>query len=166
MDPAEALALFIYGCSPGGSGSNNWTILFDGDIDLSAIMTFVSTMGSLVMMPLWMYTLGTTITDSTRITIPFSRLVLNLLSTVIPCLIGLVLTYYFPKLKVFFIKITKPVVIVLITSFLVITFITRYFILELITWQQWVAGPLIPWSGFLIGAFASWLMRLPKKVTV
>ena len=25
LDPAEALALFIYGCSPGGSGSNNWS---------------------------------------------------------------------------------------------------------------------------------------------
>ena len=43
----EALALFIYGCSPGGSSSNNWTIIFDGDIDLSAIMTFVSTMSSI-----------------------------------------------------------------------------------------------------------------------
>lgn len=44
---AEALALFIYGCSPGGAGSNNWTIIFNGDIDLSVIMTFVSTMSSL-----------------------------------------------------------------------------------------------------------------------
>jgi hypothetical protein len=47
LSPVESLALFIYGTSPGGSGSNNWTIIFDGDIDLSAIMTFVSTMSSL-----------------------------------------------------------------------------------------------------------------------
>jgi hypothetical protein len=33
--------------SPGGAGSNNWTIIFNGDIDLSVIMTFVSTMSSL-----------------------------------------------------------------------------------------------------------------------
>ena len=118
------------------------------------------------MMPLWIFTLGQTLSDSAKIRIPFSRLVLNLLSTVIPCLIGLILTYYFPKIKTFFIKITKPFVIVLIASFLIITLITRYFIFELITWQQWVAGPLIPWTGFIIGAFVSWLLRLPKKVSL
>lgn len=37
LNPAESLALFIYGCSPGGAGSNNWTIIFNGDIDLSVI---------------------------------------------------------------------------------------------------------------------------------
>jgi len=47
LSPVESLALFIYGTSPGGSASNNWTIIFDGDIDLSAIMTFVSTMSCL-----------------------------------------------------------------------------------------------------------------------
>jgi predicted Na+-dependent transporter len=43
----EALAIFLYGCCPGGSASNNWTILFDGDINLSAVMTFASNIGSL-----------------------------------------------------------------------------------------------------------------------
>ena len=118
-------------------------------------MTFVSTMGSLVMMPLWMFTLGQTLSDSTRVIIPFSRLVLNLLSTVVPCLIGLILTHFFPKLKAFFIKITKPFVIVLIASFLVITLITRYFIFELITWQQRTAGPLIPWLFTVFKVFRS-----------
>jgi hypothetical protein len=28
LNPAESLALFIYGCSPGGSGSNNWYFYF------------------------------------------------------------------------------------------------------------------------------------------
>lgn len=107
------------------------------------------------MMPLWMFTLGQTLSDSTRVIIPFSRLVLNLLSTVVPCLIGLILTHFFPKLKAFFIKITKPFVIVLIASFLVITLITRYFIFELITWQQWTAGPLIPWLFTVFKVFRS-----------
>jgi predicted Na+-dependent transporter len=47
LPSVDALALFIYGCCPGGSASNNWTILLNGDIDLSAIMTVVSTFGSL-----------------------------------------------------------------------------------------------------------------------
>jgi predicted Na+-dependent transporter len=43
----NALAVFIYGCCPGGSSSNNWTIMLDGDIDLSVVMTFTSTISSL-----------------------------------------------------------------------------------------------------------------------
>ncbi len=43
----NALAVFIYGCCPGGSSSNNWTIMLDGDIDLSVVMTFASTISSL-----------------------------------------------------------------------------------------------------------------------
>jgi len=37
----------MYGCCPGGGMSNNWTILFDGDLNLSAIMTFISNAGSM-----------------------------------------------------------------------------------------------------------------------
>lgn len=55
LPPIESLALFIYGCSPGGSASNNWTVMFNGDIDLSAIMTFVSTMSSLCKCILFVY---------------------------------------------------------------------------------------------------------------
>ncbi len=47
LDPAEGLALFFYGCSPGGTVSNNWTIIFNGDLDLSVILTFFSTISSL-----------------------------------------------------------------------------------------------------------------------
>ena len=41
------LGLFALGCCPGGTGSNFWTLLFDGDVDLSITMTFVSTLAAL-----------------------------------------------------------------------------------------------------------------------
>lgn len=43
------LGLFTLGCSPGGTGSNFWTLLFHGDVDLSVTMTFVSTIAALGM---------------------------------------------------------------------------------------------------------------------
>ena len=52
------LGLFVLGCSPGGNGSNFWTLLLNGDINLSITMTFVSTIAALGMMPFWIYTLG------------------------------------------------------------------------------------------------------------
>uniref|UniRef100_A0A183FFQ5 Na_Ca_ex domain-containing protein n=1 Tax=Heligmosomoides polygyrus TaxID=6339 RepID=A0A183FFQ5_HELPZ len=42
-----ALGLFITGCSPGGGASNFWTLLMDGNVNLSVTMTFISTLASL-----------------------------------------------------------------------------------------------------------------------
>jgi sodium/bile acid cotransporter 3/5 len=41
------LGLFVLGCCPGGTASNFWTLLFDGDVDLSITMTFISTLAAL-----------------------------------------------------------------------------------------------------------------------
>lgn len=37
------LGLFIFGCSPAGGASNMWTVLLNGNLDLSITMTFIST---------------------------------------------------------------------------------------------------------------------------
>lgn len=37
----------ISGCAPGGGASNFWTILLDGNVNLSVTMTFFSTLASL-----------------------------------------------------------------------------------------------------------------------
>ncbi|VDM67504.1 unnamed protein product [Strongylus vulgaris] len=58
-----ALGLFITGCSPGGGASNFWTLLLDGNVNLSVTMTFISTLASLgaifeLMMPFWISVFG------------------------------------------------------------------------------------------------------------
>merc|ERR1712179_723559 len=57
-DPLHRLGLFTLGCCPGGIMSNFWTLMFNGDLNLSITMTFVSTLAAMGMMPVWMYTLG------------------------------------------------------------------------------------------------------------
>jgi sodium-bile acid cotransporter, putative len=39
--------LFAFGCSPGGSASNIWTVLLGGNLNLSLTMTFISTCAAL-----------------------------------------------------------------------------------------------------------------------
>ncbi|VEL18402.1 unnamed protein product [Protopolystoma xenopodis] len=39
--------LLTIGCSPGGGGSNIWTLLLGGDINLSMVMTFISSVTAL-----------------------------------------------------------------------------------------------------------------------
>lgn len=115
-------------------------------------------------MPLWFYSLGRTLSRKAEINIPFMRLVLNLLLTIFPCLLGIALSRRFPRLKKFLMKYARKIVLFLIISFLVIILIAKYYVLSLVTWQQWLQGPLIPWTGFLLGAFVAWLFKRPFKV--
>uniref|UniRef100_A0A914PWL4 Uncharacterized protein n=1 Tax=Panagrolaimus davidi TaxID=227884 RepID=A0A914PWL4_9BILA len=41
-----ALGLFVTGCSPSGGASNFWTLLLEGNVNLSITMTFLSTIAS------------------------------------------------------------------------------------------------------------------------
>ena len=47
ISPILALGLFAMGCSSGGGASNQWSLLLNGDINLSIVMTFLSTMSAL-----------------------------------------------------------------------------------------------------------------------
>ncbi|CEG00103.1 Bile acid:sodium symporter [Ostreococcus tauri] len=59
-DPALGIPLIITTSSPGGSYSNWWTSLFNGDLSLSVAMTTVSSIASVGFLPLnlYMYTEG------------------------------------------------------------------------------------------------------------
>ena len=102
----------------------------------------------------------------TNINIPITRLLLNLLNTIVPCLIGLALSRFFPKLKPIVLKIAKPFVISFILTFLTFTTIVKYYVFTLIHWKQWATAPFVPWLGFIIGASIAAVFKLPMKQVV
>ncbi|KAL7567399.1 hypothetical protein ACA910_010287 [Epithemia clementina (nom. ined.)] len=55
LDQAAGLTLLVVTTSPGGSYSNWWCSLFNGDLALSVTMTAISTLCSTVFMPLNLY---------------------------------------------------------------------------------------------------------------
>ena len=55
----EKLGLILVGSSPGGNISNLWTLLLDGDVNLSVTMTMISSISSFGMTSLWVWLLGT-----------------------------------------------------------------------------------------------------------
>ncbi|WAR13386.1 SOAT-like protein [Mya arenaria] len=92
-DKSVSLGVFLCGVCPGGGLSNIYTYLLDGDVSLSITMTFVSSVASIGMMPLWIYTLGSTLVDdSSDIRIPY----LNILQMFRPVhvLAGCLLPYF------------------------------------------------------------------------
>ena len=95
------------GCSPGGGASNIWTVMFGGNLDLSVTMTAVSTFSAFFMMPLWIFTLGSTIFNESDIVIPYYKICIYAFFLVIPLSIGLALQRWAPKVSNFMVKILK-----------------------------------------------------------
>ncbi|KAI1707913.1 sodium bile acid symporter family domain-containing protein [Ditylenchus destructor] len=165
-----ALGLFVTGCSPAGGASNFWTLLLDGNAHLSVTMTFISTIGALVMMPLWMNFLGYKFLkgylDNARVHVPYSKIVMSLLALVIPLLIGVTIARYKPTCASKARKLLRPFIIFVLAFVVILGVITNYHIFTLITWHALLAGLLLPWCGFMFGCFTSILLRQkPEDVT-
>ena len=61
--------------------------MFDGDVNLSVTMTFISTVASFAFTSLWVYLLGTPLVGKT-IPIPYLQIAISLASFTIPLLVG------------------------------------------------------------------------------
>ena len=46
-DNLQGFGLLVIGCCPGGMASNFWTLLLDGDVNLSITMTFISSIAAM-----------------------------------------------------------------------------------------------------------------------
>lgn len=144
----------------GSGASNQWTVIFDGDVNLSAVMSFVSTATSFIMMPLYFYTLGQLYTHELSITVPFLGLARSLALVVIPYGIGICISHFFPKSRPFVQKRVKPLMIGVMLFFLVFGFIVYWHLLRMIELHTILTAPLLPFLGFIFGGFLAWVSRL------
>ena len=83
----ERLGLLLLGCCPGGVGSNFWTAMLGGDINLSVTMTFFSSLAAFAMTSFWIYVLGSPLV-SEDVPIPFLQLAIALVSFSVPVVLG------------------------------------------------------------------------------
>ncbi|KAK7084140.1 hypothetical protein SK128_012867 [Halocaridina rubra] len=163
------LGLFTLGCSPGGLMSNFWTLMFNGDINLSITMTFMSTVAALGMMPLWMFTLGKTITDRDKnLQIPFSNLIISLITLTIPLGVGIFIKCKRPSWAERLSRIIKPFTFGVLIFFFTIGIYNSYKIFVLMTPAMYLAGFLVAAVGFLFGAtFAlGWCLKREQIIAI
>ncbi|KAH7971292.1 hypothetical protein HPB49_021116 [Dermacentor silvarum] len=140
--------IFMLGCSPGGNSSNLWTLIFNGDVALSVTMTFVSTIASIGMMPLWVFLLGRHMSPETGVlSIPFSNIIASLFK---------------PKWALALTKYVKPITIVVLIAILVLSVTVNRYIFLLMTWQALLCGALVSWSAYVFGALAAFVGRLSR----
>jgi sodium/bile acid cotransporter 3/5 len=133
------LGLFVLGCCPGGTGSNFWTLLLKGDINLSITMTFLSTVAALGMMPLWIYLMGPLLTQG-RLVIPFQQLIISLMGLILPTLLGMWVRWRWPRVARLMEKIIVPFTLLTVFFILTVGVWINLFIFLLITPLMVLAG--------------------------
>lgn len=165
-----ALGLFVTGCSPGGGASNYWTILLDGNTNLSITMTFLSMIAALLMMPLWMRVLGTklitAVAPAATIFIPYGKIIGSLFTLIVPLLVGVLIAKYKPNWAVNARKIMRPFIISVLVVVVIFGVAINFWLFKLVSWPIIIAGFLLPWCGFMFGCFTSILLaQKPPDVT-
>ena len=95
LTPVFFIGLMLIACSPGGSSSNIFSKLAGGDVALSVTLTAMSSLITLITLPLFMGWVTAASGTQVGITLPVGNLLKqNLLLMLLPVVIGLVINYF------------------------------------------------------------------------
>lgn len=98
LPPIFFIGLVLIACCPGGSSSNVFSMLARGDVALSVSLTALSSVITLITMPLIMSLAMAHTGDNTVIHLPVGKLLVqNLVLMFLPIVVGLVVKRYRPR---------------------------------------------------------------------
>lgn len=164
--PNMRFGLFALGSSPGGVGSNFWTYLLHGDLQLSVVMTVVSTLAALGMMPLWLLTLGQRFLEESNVKVPFVQLFIPLGSFILPVAVGILIKKQRPQWAAVIKKIFRPFTVCLLIFLLTVGLYTNLYLFRFLTWRLVLAGLLVAWGGFTFGALAAMAFCMKREQVI
>ncbi|KAM7532983.1 hypothetical protein Aperf_G00000124578 [Anoplocephala perfoliata] len=164
IKPEFGFGLLTTGCCPGGGGSNIWTVLLHGDLNLSMTMTFFSSIFALGMMPLMLFIFGRFFIDIRSLSIPYLTIAGQLCYVCVPVLIGMLVKWRLPQVGKKMVKLLRPL------SFLFIAFIIGFGVYcNLPIYRLLGVYPILiptatalPWIGFLLAGLLAFFCRRPR----
>jgi len=99
LDPIFTIGLVLIACCPGGSSSNIFSMLAKGDVALSVSLTALSSIITLFTLPLIMQWVTASVGQQVGVQLPVKNLLMqNLVTMLLPILIGIIIRYYKPQL--------------------------------------------------------------------
>ena len=122
LPPVYFIGLVLVACCPGGSSSNVFSKLAKGDVALSVTLTAISSIVTLLTIPLIMSWATRLVGESVGISLPTRNLIKqNLVLMLLPVLLGIGIHYAWPKaaekMDKLLTKLAFPLLLVLITVF-------------------------------------------------
>ena len=99
LSPLMTIGLVLVASCPGGSSSNVFSMLAKGDVALSVSLTAVSSIVTLFTLPLIMQFTTASVGEATGISLPIGNLLVqNLLTMLLPIVLGIVLRRFRPSI--------------------------------------------------------------------
>lgn len=136
------LGLFFTGSTPGGGASNIFTVILNGNLNLSITMTALSNLAAFGMMPLWIFTLGALIFKDGNLIVPYKTIATMSFSLVVPLCIGIALQKYAPNVAKKMARLLKPVALCFIIFITVFAFTVNSYMFKLFSWKVCIDGDL------------------------
>ncbi len=159
LPPAVAVGLILMGCMPGGTTSNIFTYFSKAVLALSIMMTSVSTLVALGMVPATLAFYSGLAGYTGDYTIPATNVAQVLVVLLVPTLLGMVLRKVNPNTGAT-LELLGGVMGILVILFLVVTWIPRNHQLLLQTpWQVYVAAIGLGLVGMTLGYGLSRLLK-------
>ncbi|KAM7346406.1 hepatic sodium/bile acid cotransporter-like isoform 1-T2 [Cochliomyia hominivorax] len=153
------LGLFFTGSTPGGGVSNIFTVILNGNLNLSITMTAISNLAAFGMMPIWIFSLGALIFHDGNLVVPYKTIALMSFSLVVPLSIGIALQKYAPTVAKKMAKILKPASLCFIIFITAFAFTVNSYMFKLFSWKILFASSALPWIGYIIGYILALLCR-------
>ncbi|XP_010870464.1 sodium/bile acid cotransporter 4 [Esox lucius] len=166
LNDVAAMAVLLCGCCPGGNLSNIMSLLVNGEMNLSIIMTISSTVLALVLMPLclWIYSRAWINTPVVNL-MPFGAIILTLCSTLIPIGLGVVLRYRYSRAADIVLKVSLwSLLVTLVMLFIMTGAMLGPELLATIPPSVYVVAVLMPACGYAAGYGLATLFDLPPNV--
>ncbi|KAJ8288878.1 hypothetical protein COCON_G00015370 [Conger conger] len=162
VDPMEAVTILICGCCPGGNLSNVFTLALEGDMNLSIVMTTCSTVMALGIMPLLLFLYCKGIPNIQN-NMPYAGIVIALIMTLLPCLVGIAINHWAPRYSPIVKKIGLSLLLIAAVVIGIISSITVGDTLWVVVSPKMTATAfLMPLIGFLLGYIMSSVFRLTE----
>lgn len=129
------LGMFFTGVSPGGGASNVWTVILEGNMDLSITMSAISNLAAFGMMPLWIFTLGKEIFNRGDLSVPYTQILTYVAALIVPLGIGFLVQRYMKRFAQFMTRIMKGFSTLLILFIVIFAIVSNLYLFELFSWQ-------------------------------
>ncbi|XP_030628042.1 sodium/bile acid cotransporter [Chanos chanos] len=160
LRPKEVVAVLICGCCPGGNLSNIFALASQGDMNLSIVMTTCSTVLALGMMPLMLYLYCQGFSNLGD-AIPYGRIIIALLMTLVFCAIGMYINHRVPQYSKTVAKVGMTIAVVTYVTIGILAGATAGDAIFKATSSKLLAiSALMPLIGYTLGYVLSTLFKL------
>jgi len=157
--PAVAVGLILIACMPGGTTSNIFTYFSKGVLALSIMMTSVSTLVALVMVPMLLEFYSGQAGISGDFRIPPANVAQVLVVLLVPTMIGMILRKLNPNIGAT-IELLGALLGVVVILFLIVTWVPRnHQLLATTPWPVYFSAIGLGLFGMILGFFVARVLR-------